>query len=431
MNGANSSGLSNCPKTPAPFPTNWIPVLEKLAFSPHKIDFVCIGAGFSGLTLAYRWKHEGANEFINRRISEKNHDVGGTWLENRYPGNACDVPAHIYTFTFEPNPDWTSFYASGREIWQYMKRTTEKYQLDERVRLNSRVTSAIWDDAAARWKIRVDQGGKIIETEAHILINGSGILNKWHWPDIKGLSSFRGKLVLSADWDESLDWEDKRPEASKIATYIRSPTWITFNFAAQLTSDGENFEYPENDKRLWRENLGEHSKLRRHFEHEFNKFFPSYLAEGAQQAEMNKLFRQTMEQRLNHNADLCAKLIPDFGIGCRRICPGDGYLEALQEKNVRIEFCSVEEITPTGIRSCQGHEEFDIVVCATGFDVSFVPPWEMIGKNGVSLREQWKDAPYAYFGICTPNMPNYFIYNGPNCPIAHGSLILVIEWFTD
>lgn len=357
------------------------------------------------------------------------------------------VPAHIYTFPFEPNPDWTSFYAAGPEIWEYIKRTTDKYQLDERVQLNSKVTSTIWDEASGKWRIEVNQNGTVIKDEADVLVNGSGILHKWRWPEIKGLDSFKGRRLHSAAWDASLDWTGKRvaiigngssaiqilpkmqPAAAKIVNYIRSPTWISSNFAAELTPEGKNFQYTEEQKKEFRENPEKLREMRKLIEHHFNQFFYALVVDTPQQKAAAKVFQDEMQRRLNHDPDLCAKLIPDWKVGCRRLTPGEGYLEALQEPNVAIEFSGIKKVTETGIVAANGsEEEFDIIVCATGFDVSFTPFWEVVGKNGVKLADQWRDDPAAYFGICAPNMPNYFIFNGPNCPVGHGSLLSVMDW---
>ncbi|KAH0591669.1 hypothetical protein MHUMG1_10600 [Metarhizium humberi] len=430
--------------------SNSIPILEQAVFTPRKLRVVCIGAGFSGLLLAYKWKHESNQDIMDLQIYEKNTDVGGTWLENTYPGVACDVPAHIYTFPFEPNPDWSSFYANGSEIWQYIKRTAEKYALHEPIQFNSKVISAVWDEDSSQWKIRVDQQGKIFETTADILINGSGILNQWRWPDIPGLHEFRGQLVHSADWKDDLDCTKKRiaiigngssaiqilpqlqPQAAQIVTYIRSPTWITTNFAADFTPEGKNFEYSDEQKARFRENPEELFQLRKKIEHGMNQFFHVLLADSPQQAGARELFQSEMEAKLKNNPTLCKLLIPKFEVGCRRLTPGEGYLEALQESNVKIRFDPIDKVEETGIISHAGDLDlFDIIICATGFDVSFRPSWKMIGRDGVNLAEQWKEVPEAYFGICAPNMPNYFIFNGPNCPIAHGSLLSAMDATAD
>lgn len=361
------------------------------------------------------------------------------------------VPAHIYTFSFEPNPDWSSFYAAGSEIWEYIKRTTVKYNLDERVRFNSKVTSTIWDDATGKWKISVERNGAIQEDEADILINGSGILNKWSWPNIPGIQSFRGKLVHSAAWDEALDWTNKRvaiigngssaiqilpqmqSSAAHITTYIRSATWIAANFAAEFTPDGKNFTYSEKQKKKFREDPEALFRLRKTVEHGFNKQFLVFLRDSPEQGAAYQGFKETMEKRLKHNPWLCEKLIPSWQVGCRRITPGDGYLEALHEPNVSVEFNPIEEVTEKGIRTrgSMEAEEFDIIVCATGFDTTFSPSWELAGKDGIRLADQWRESPEAYFGTCASNMPNYFIFNGPNCPVGHGSLLAAMDTTAD
>ncbi|RGP60874.1 hypothetical protein FSPOR_10375 [Fusarium sporotrichioides] len=430
--------------------SNWVPILEDHVYKPRKLRVVCIGAGYAGLMVAYKWRHElKMDNFIDLAIYEKNSDIGGTWLENRYPGVACDVPAHIYTFAFEPNPDWSSFYASGPEIWSYIKRTTERYNLDERVQLNSRVISSIWDQSRGKWVLEIDQNGTTVHDEADVLINGSGILNKWRWPDIKGLSTFKGQLVHSAAWDASVDWKDKKvaligngssaiqilpqmqPNSAKITNYVRTPTWISSPFASELTPGGKNFKYSKEEKREFKEHPTKLLELRRDIEHSFNHFFHTLLIDSPAQVAMEKAFRQTMEERLNHDPELCAKLIPKWKVGCRRLTPGEGYLEALQMPNVVLDFSGIEEITKDGVKTSNGVEKVDILVCATGFDVSFSPNWELVGKGGISLADQWKDNPAAYFGICAPNMPNYFIFNGPNCPIGHGSVLAVMDWTAD
>lgn len=169
-----NAGISNSDPKP---PKNWIPSPDQSAFTPRKIRVVCVGAGFSGLLLAHKHKYQfDLPDTVDLVIYEKNYDIGGTWLENKYPGVACDIPAHVYTLPFEPNPNWSSFYASGDEIWRYIKDTSDKYGLQERVQLNSRVIESIWDEQVARWRIKVQQGQDVFTDEADVLINGSGIL---------------------------------------------------------------------------------------------------------------------------------------------------------------------------------------------------------------------------------------------------------------
>ncbi|KHN98020.1 Flavin monooxygenase-like protein [Metarhizium album ARSEF 1941] len=425
-----------------------ISIRDEPAFTPRRLRVVCVGAGYSGLMIAYKYKYEARSDsFVDLTIYEKNGDVGGTWLENRYPGVACDVPAHIYTFSFEPNPDWSSFYAGGAEIWQYIKRTTEKYHLDEKVQFNCTVTSSTWDDEAGKWRLRVRKGDQTIEDEADVLINGSGLLNKWKWPAIQGLHSFRGTLLHSASWDASFDWTGKRvgiigngssgiqilprmqPGAGKIVHYIRSPTWISSPFLAAMAPEAGRFSYSDEDRARFRRDPQELLRLRKTMEHGFNQAFYANLLGTPQEAASGRAFEASMRRRLNDDPELCEKLIPTWKAGCRRLTPGEGYLEALQRPNVALEFAAISGVTETGVHTeGGGFQELDAIVCATGFDVGFVPSWDVVGKKGVRLADQWEEEPTAYLSICAPNMPNYFVFNGPNAPVGHGSLLSVMEW---
>jgi len=317
------------------------------------------------------------------------------------------------------------------------------------VQLKSKVVSTIWDNAKGKWNIKVETDSGVKDDVADILINGAGILNKWQWPEIKGLRSFKGELLHSASWDETTDWTGKRvavigngssaiqmvpkmqPKAASITNYIRSATWISANYAAEFTPEGKNFQYTGEQKQRFKDHPEELFKLRKDIEHGFNQFFYALLNDSPQQLAVGVAFKKSMEERLNYDPELCAKLIPDWKVGCRRLSPGEGYLESLQAKNAVIEFSEIEEITETGIKTAKSHEDFDIIICATGFDVSFSPFWELVGKDGVRLADQWRETPEAYFGICAPHIPNYFIFNGPNCPVGHGSLLAVMEWTAD
>lgn len=432
---------------------NWIPAQEGPLFQPRRLKVACVGAGFAGLMLSYQYKHGDLplKQFMDLKIYEKNPDVGGTWLVNKYPGVACDVPAHIYTFPFEPNPSWSRFYASGGEILQYIKRTSDKYRLAEPVVFSSRVVSSIWDEQAGKWLLEIQQGNSqsLIQDDADILINATGFLSKWSWPTIPGLDKFQGKLVHTAAWDTGLDWAGKKvaiigngssavqllpemqPGAAKIVNYVRSPLWITNAFASEFTPDGKNFTYTDAEIQSFQNDPEKFFKFRREIEHSFNRFFRVSIKDSPEQAGAFQLFKSKMEEALNHNPYLCAKLVPTFQVGCRRLNPGENYLQALQEDNVKVEFDPIKEIFGGGIISLSRTEEFDIIVCATGFDVSFRPSWKVIGKTGVSLGDQWRDVPEAYLGVFAANMPNYLTINGPNTPLAHGSLLAVMSFTVD
>ncbi|KAJ9419776.1 hypothetical protein FOXG_06971 [Fusarium oxysporum f. sp. lycopersici 4287] len=432
---------------------NWVPAKESPLGTPRKLRVVCIGAGYAGLMLSYQYRHgdKPLDRFMDLKIYEKNADVGGTWLVNKYPGVACDVPAHIYTFPFEPNPSWSCFYASGPEIWKYMKKTSDKYQLDEPVEFNSELVSSVWDNEAGKWRLEIRQqnGPFLVKDEADILINATGFLSKWHWPAIAGLDKFKGKLMHTAAWDTNLDWSGRtvaiigngssgvqllpemQPAAAKIVNFVRSPLWISSAFVSEFTPEGKNFSYTDQEIQSFKDNPEKFLELRKGIEHSMNKLFRVLTKDSPEQMAAFQHFKAKMEETLNHNPYLCAKLIPTFEVGCRRLSPGENYLQALQEDNVTLEFDPIQEVTQRGIRTLSKSYEFDIIVCATGFDVSFRPGWKAIGKNGASLADQWKDAPEAYLGVMAANMPNLFTINGPNTPLANGSLLAAMAFTLD
>jgi cation diffusion facilitator CzcD-associated flavoprotein CzcO len=180
MNGVHEVDAEQLsPEAPkAPTKSYDIPWLDRLAYTPRKLRIVTVGAGFSGLMIAYKFQHRypELQEFVDHTIYEMRHDLGGTWLVNTYPGVQCDVPSHIYAFPFDPNPEWNSFYSSGQEILAYIKRTAKKWDLDRDVQLNTKVTSAVWQEDQGKWKITVESGGHSREEFADVLISGQGVL---------------------------------------------------------------------------------------------------------------------------------------------------------------------------------------------------------------------------------------------------------------
>ncbi|GAB1726616.1 hypothetical protein NU195Hw_g8309t1 [Hortaea werneckii] len=424
-------------------PSNWVPVKEEPLYSKRPLKIICIGAGFSGLTLAYKIKHEHKlDNIFDLVVYEKNAEVGGTWYENRYPGAACDIPAHAYTFPFEPNPDWSHFYAPAPEIETYIKRTTRKWNLDEKVQFNSKVLSAHWDQNNGKWNLELEQAGARKHESCDILVNACGFLNKWKWPaSIDGLFDFKGKLMHTANWDESYDWEGKRvavigngssgiqavaamaPKTTRLVNYVRNPTWVSINFLAQHAKDGHNFAYSEQDKQKFRENPEAFLEYRKALEGSVNAFFFGMHTGHPAADGLMAICKTQMKDRLEFAPELAEKLIPTFRPGCRRLSPGDGYLEAFRLDHADMCWDPIERITERGIKTTTGEEEFDLIVCATGFDTSFIPPFELVGHHGATLNERWAVDPDAFFSVQVDGFPNYFIFNGPNCVISHGSVL--------
>ncbi|CAF2738780.1 unnamed protein product [Rotaria sp. Silwood2] len=433
-------------------PCNWVPIREQYLCQPRRLKIITIGAGFSGLTLAYKVQNQcKLDDRIEHVIYEKNPDIGGTWYQNRYPGVGCDIPAHIYSFIWEPNPDWSSFCVGGPEIFTYIKRTADKYNLTKNIQFNSKVVEAQWNEADGKWHIKIEQNGKIIRDIGDLLINACGVFNTWKWPDVDGLNDFQGHLVHSAQWKDGYDFQGKnvgligngasaiqilpkiQPFAAHVTCFVRNPTWISPPILAEFAkSDGQNIEYTEEQKAEFRSNPKKLLEMRKTLEHAMNKFFGVYIKDSEHQLMAQKSLKEFMLQYLQKSEELATLLIPQWSVGCRRITPNNQYLEAIIQTNVTVKMCSIDRFTKTGLQTANNeHYELDAIICATGFDVSYCPPLKLIGSDGVDLAQTWKTNPAGYFGIAAHGFPNYFIFIGPNTPVAQSSLTSCIDWEAD
>ncbi|OQV00810.1 hypothetical protein CLAIMM_06258 [Cladophialophora immunda] len=415
-------------------------VLEQPQSAPNHIKIIHVGAGAAGMLAAYKAKRMLENyELV---CYEKNPVPGGTWWENRYPGCACDIAAHTYTFSFEPNPEWSSFYAYSPEIQDYMMRFYEKYELAPFVKLNTEVVGAVWSEEEGKWHVELRQGDRTFYDTCHVLINGSGVVNRWKWPDIPGLHDFQGILSHSANWDQSIDWNGKRvavigtgssaiqmvPKlaegADHVTVFMRNCTWI----APQIDEDvqaaaadgetpapaGKHF-YTEREKEHFRSDPDFHLQYRKGLETRMARKFDLFLRGTETNLKARVAMKESMLKRIGPgHEELKEKLIPSWSPGCRRLTPGEGYLEALVRPNVSTIHEEIARITPTGLVTSSGKEvEVDIIACGTGFYVSYVPHFKIAGTNGVVMQEDWADEPNIYCSIAGPGYPNYFVVNGP------------------
>ncbi|KAF5988508.1 monooxygenase [Fusarium coicis] len=391
----------------------------------QKMRIICVGAGLAGIAAAYKYMERLQDaEFV---IYEKNHDVGGTWLENRYPGCACDIPAHGYTYSWEGNPNWSRFYVSAEEIFEYFKGCAVKWDCMKFVKLSHRVVRAQWSEEKATWEVEIQTAdGSTFVDECNVFLSATGILNNWKWPEIPGLHLYKGHLVHSAKWDKDYEFTGKTiavigagssaiqivPELRK-GIFIRGSTWITPEFSESLAAQG-------------RETTFSSDEIAR-----FNKdkdYFLKYRKDSELQKQAVMNFGKLMRQRLNYDEGLAEHLIPKFPVGCRRFTPGTGFLEALVEPNVTVIKSGISQFEEDGIRTSDGQfYKVDAIVCATGFDCSFRPTFPVIGRNGQDLRDVWQDTPRHYMSVTVPGFPNYFMTGGPNSPIANGSLIAGLE----
>lgn len=248
ISGKPDPGL--IPDTDAPHENEWYNgrdfdgyrITEQPLFTKRHLRVVCVGAGAAGLQVAY--KAERLLQNVTLQIYEKNNDVGGTWLENRYPGCTCDIPSHSYQFTWARNPNWSQYYSSSEEIWRYFKDVAVKYNLEKYVKFNSAVESATWNEETGKWEIKLQGPDGTFQDECDILMNCSGVLNSWRFPNIPGFDKFNGKLMHSARWDHSYDLTGKtvavigggssavqiipeiQPKVEKLYACLRSPVWV-------------------------------------------------------------------------------------------------------------------------------------------------------------------------------------------------------------
>ncbi|PGH11939.1 hypothetical protein AJ80_06904 [Polytolypa hystricis UAMH7299] len=415
------------------------------------IDVVCIGAGFSGLVTAIKFQEK---KNINFKIYEKNAELGGTWLENRYPGCACDVPAHIYTYTFEPNPDFSQYYIGAEEIHRYLKAVAQKHKLEKYIQYNSKVISAIWNESDGVWNMEIEvsdgAGTHIFKRDANFLINASGLLNNWKWPQIPGLQSFSGHLSHSANWDAEHDFAGQtvailgsgssaiqivpnlQPVVKHMKAFIRSPTWIapSLGFVDPKNGGPKNFSYTEEEKKKFRDNPEEFLAYRKQIESDMNRTFDTFLKEGPKQKAAIEIFTMIMKERLGGDEKLSSTITPKWGVGCRRLTPGEGFLEALIKENVTVVSNEIARIEPEGIVTEDGIlHKVDAIICATGFDTTYRPRFKLVGRKGMPLADLWEDMNdiEAYLAMAIPDFPNYFMFLGPNAPISNGTLIPVME----
>ncbi|KAH0432512.1 hypothetical protein CcaCcLH18_06419 [Colletotrichum camelliae] len=399
-------------------------VTESPLGTARKLRVLMVGAGASGLNLA---RHMDLHmENFELAIYEKNSDVGGTWFENSYS-------------------EWD-------EILEYFKGIAQKYELYKYIKLSHKLNEARWDEASGVWNVEcLDLStGNTVHDWGHVLINGTGVLNNWKWPDIPGLHSFKGDLFHSAIWDPEYQIANKtvavlgtgssgiqivatlQSLVKSLVTFIRSPTWITAGFAqSHAGPGGANFSFTEEQKSNFKENPDAYMKYRKEIEGELNSRFRFVIADSTDQKEARAYSSNEMRVKLK-NEDILNYLMPkNFAVGCRRPTPGNGYLEALTKDNVRVVTNDIEKVVPDGIRLTSGEIiPVDALICATGFDLSFCPRFKLVGRDGETIDEKWKDVPEAYLSVAVPGFPNYFIFLGPNAPVGHGSVLPIIEHAT-
>ncbi|KAM0748446.1 cyclohexanone monooxygenase [Meredithblackwellia eburnea MCA 4105] len=427
-------------------------MLNQALGTRRPLRIIYVGGGASAINMSYKIQKHLSD--VTFQAYEKNAKLGGTWVENKYPGCACDIPSHTYQFTWCLNPEWDSYYSNSDNIEKYMDFVVEKHGLAKYFKVNHEVVGAKWVAETSRWIVRIRPNGDSNEDFydwCDFFINGSGLLNAWKWPTIEGLHTFKGNLMHTAAYNNSVDTTGHRigligvgssavqvlpalqPTAKHITHFIRSKTWITPSFAAKFAGpNGANFNYSEEQKEKFRQDPKGQREYARDIEFELNKRWKFVIRDSPAQKEIFDSFHKEMTTALNGRKDLIDVLVPDFAVGCRRLTPAPGFLKALQEHNVTPVTSRIKAIDETGIITEDGtHIECDTIITATGFDISFRPRFPLIGADGVDLRQKWAKRSQAYHSMFVPGFPNYLIVMGPGSPSAHGSLLPSTEHVSD
>lgn len=397
---------------------------------------VIIGAGMTGMALVVKLREAG---ITNVTLLEKATDIGGTWRENRYPGVACDVPSHAYTYSFEPYPEWDKLLADGSQIHGYFKMVWSKYGIDKVTRLGQQVTACHYDDNSQQWTVKTQTGDTYT---ADLLFSATGILHKPVYPDIPGLDSFAGITMHSARWDSSVDFKNKKigvigvgssgvqlipelinTEGTDVTVFQRTPQWLV---------EMKNKDYSDKEKAAFRSNPAKMGKVKKLYLGVFQLGTQALTDNSFLGRMMHKLFAWNSRRYLNKTVKdpvLREKLTPKYKFGCKRAVMNSTFYPAIQKPNAHLVTERIDKMVPEGIVTQDGKTHpLDILVLATGFDpAAFMRPMDFTGRNGLSIDKAWEKKIAAYRSLLIPEFPNFFLMLGPNSPIGNYSVIDMSE----
>ncbi|MBV1879576.1 MAG: NAD(P)/FAD-dependent oxidoreductase [Pseudomonadales bacterium] len=396
-----------------------------------------LGAGLSGVLMAMQLKRANFDDFV---IYEKQPDVGGTWLRNTWPGLHCDVPSHLYSYSFEPNPDWSMAYASQPEIQAYIRNCAQKYGLFDHLRFNVCIDNANFDEATGQWTIQT-AGAENAPAESithQFLISATGGLTELAFPQVEGLDSFKGISWHSGAWRHDVDLRGQRvavvgsaasavqvvPEvaqhAQQVFVYQRSPNWVMpRNNQSYSAADQQAFKDDDNRRRLARRLYRQSMHMQQAF-----KKRPAAIAM------LRYVGLEHMKSAID-DSELIAHLTPAYDPGCKRIVVSDDYYPALAQQNVELRPYAVDAFTETGLMADGVETEVDIIICCTGYKLGGRadgrPALEVYGRDGKRLIAALAQRPESYRGVAIPGFPNYFTVCGINGVAAYTSLFASAE----
>lgn len=391
---------------------------------------VIIGSGFSGIGLAHRLKESGIDDLV---ILERSEDPGGVWQLNTFPGATCDVPSNLYSFSFAPNPEWSSTYSPQPEIRRYLHACVERFGLRPVLRTGVEVTGAEWREDDQRWAVSTSEG----LWTAEVLVSAIGPLTEPKLPDVPGIDRFAGKVMHSARWDSGYDLTGKRvasigtgasaiqyvpqiaEQVDQLYVFQRTPPWV-MPHDKRPVSDRERGLYR-------RFPLLQRLARGRDYLSKEVLILPFAKRPGLMHL-IERVSRAHMEKQVADPA-LRAALAPDYTIGCKRIVPSNEWYPALQQPNVTLVPHALREVRQHSVVDADGVErEVDAIIFGTGYQVTEIPFADRVrGRSGRLLNEVWQGRPRAYLGASVPDFPNYFMMLGPNTGLGHSSMVLMIE----
>ncbi|HEV7207818.1 MAG TPA: NAD(P)/FAD-dependent oxidoreductase [Mycobacteriales bacterium] len=397
---------------------------------PAHVGVAIVGTGFAGLGMAIRLKQAGRDDFV---VLERAEDLGGTWRDNSYPGCACDVPSHLYSFSFAPNPRWSRTFSGQAEIWSYLREVTERAGIGPHLRFGAELLQAAWDQTVQVWRIETARGAMT----ADALVAGMGPLSDPAVPHLPGLTSFAGRTFHSAAWDHSDDLSGRKvavigtgassiqfipqiaPRVEALTVFQRTAPWIMPRRDRRVTAI-ERFIYTHAPaaQRAMRAGIFATREV----------LVLGLTGRAALLAAFEKQALKHLRAQVGDPA-LRATLTPRYRLGCKRILISNDYYPALARDNVQVATDTITEVVPTGIRTEDGTvHEADTLIFATGFHVTDMAVGDRVrGIGGQSLDDVWQGSPTAYLGTTVAGFPNFFLLVGPNTGLGHSSIVYMIE----
>jgi len=395
------------------------------------LRFAIIGAGMAGILSAIKLNEADLTDWT---IYEKADRLGGTWRENTYPGIGCDVPSHLYSYSFALNPEWSHAFAPGDEIQRYFETVARDYGIEPGIRYGDEVRSLEFRDG--RWHLETAAGHRDV---VDVVVAATGVLHVPAYPDIEGLDTFAGSTWHSARWDHTLPLAGKRigiigtgsTAVQIVSALVDEVAHLDlFQRTAQWVLPQDNPAYSEADKEGFRREPERLSDLYWVLSESFADGFSNAVvdAESPQIRRIEEACLANLEQHVD-DPDLRERLRPNYRAACKRLIISPDFYEKIQRPNATLVTDPIERVEPAGVRTADGTlHELDVLVLATGFKVdSFTRPMRVIGRDGLSLDDAWAKRPEAYLAISVPGFPNFFMLNGPNGPVGNFSLIQIAE----